>query len=102
MCVVSMIIDHTLDKWTQPDPMWPPLNPPMIPTPYWPLPAPATKEDVEALRKEVLDLKELIKKAIAYDKKNNEPHCEDKEKLDKLRKIANIVDINFDDIFLGV
>lgn len=44
-------------------------------------------------------MKELLKKAIEYDKKNNEPHCEVEEKIATLKKIAEMVGVSLEDIF---
>lgn len=99
MCVVSMIGDHYHDKWR--DLKYPPrqvttitdndlskfLNPP-----------PDLNKKFEELKKEVEEMKELLKKAIEYDKKNNEPHCEIEEKIATLKKIAEWVGIDLTDV----
>ena len=102
MCVVSLIGDHYNDKWkTNPF-----LNPPPNINPNqntsgiinysFDL---VTKSEFEALRKEVLEMKELLKRAVEYDKKNNQPHCEMDEKVALLKKIAELVGVSLDDIF---
>lgn len=89
MCVVSMIADHYQEKW-----QWPTIpNQTVIP-----LPSPVTKEEFDTLKKDVLEMKELLKKAKAYDEKNNEPDCEIADKVDFLKKVAKLVGINLDDI----
>jgi hypothetical protein len=100
MCVVSMIGDHFDDKWR-------PLFPPQMPT----IPAPAivdweklfnpppTKADYDALKKEVEEMKELLKKALEYDKKNNEPHCEIEEKMAILKAVAKGMGVDLNEIF---
>ena len=57
-----------------------------------------TKEEFEALKKEVLDMKELIKRAIDYDKRNNEPHCETENKIALLKQVAEMVGVDLKDI----
>ena len=123
MCVVSLIGDHYSDKWKKNDwlkpyiqPNQPPINlPPVNP---WgnPLPPAAcvggpyvhspinfptsvSKEDFDALKKEVLEMKELLKKAIEYDKRNNEPHCEMEEKVVTLKKVAELFKVDLSEIF---
>lgn len=95
MCVVSMIGDHFHDKWNTPYnqniikeiEIWRNSN---FPKPN------VTREEFDNLKKEVLDMKELLKKAFDYDKKNNEPNCEIEEKIATLKRVANLfgIDIN--------
>lgn len=93
MCVVSMVGDHYNDKWRHINPI----------NPFDNSPSPHVKDDVtryefDQLRREVLEMKELLKRAIDYDKKNNEPDCHIDEKMEKLRKIAELVGIDLSDI----
>ena len=106
MCVVSMIGDHYADKWR--DRILPYQRP--IDWPYWPVdegPASSpgakpvehpTREEFDALRKEVEDMKALLKSAVEYDERNNEPHCEVEEKMELLRRVAEMVGISLDDV----
>lgn len=87
MCVVSMVGDHFGQKW---DKYWPQqwiYQQPIVPN-----------EDIEKLKEEVKELRELLKRALDYDKKNNEPHCEVESKMEKLKAIADIVGISLDDL----
>lgn len=111
MCTVSMIGDHFTDKWndkwihpsapntTAP---WPNTitSRPNTTLPYVP---PITvslvsKEEFEELKKEVLEMKQLLKRAVEYDEKNNEPHCETEEKIATLKKVAAMVGVSLDDV----
>lgn len=87
MCTVSMIGDYYGEKWGQPDYKWVFDNINNV-----------TRQEFEALKKEVEDMKELLKRAKIYDEKNNEPDCELEEKMKKLREIANIVGVDIDEI----
>lgn len=87
MCVVSMIGDHYSDKWKQP-------NYQQIFSTF----PEVSRHEFEALKKEVLEMKELLKKAVEYDKKNNEPACEIEEKVALLKKIAELVGVDLKDI----
>lgn len=107
MCVVSMIGDHyhdKWDKWIQPANPFQPFSPTSIPStnPNTTFPAVftqgPTKEEFEELKKEVLEMKELLKKAIQYDIDNNEPHCEIEEKMATLKKVSEMVGVSLDDI----
>lgn len=88
MCVVSMIGDHYNDKWNTPDykQIWD----------NWPE---VTKQEFDALKKEVEEMKELLKRAKIYDEVNNEPNCEIENKVAMLKKIAELFNINLDEVF---
>ena len=73
MCVYSMIADHYLDKWKQ----LPPVRyDPLYPQPYSPVVVPVVvpRPAVPAISQEELDeFRKLLRRARAYDRKNNEP-----------------------------
>lgn len=97
MCVVSMVGDHYADKWRDKYPIRPD---PIV----WPWPnqtAPdnhPTRAEFDALRKEVEEMKELLKRAKEYDERNGEPDCEVDEKMELLRRVAAAVGISLDDV----
>ena len=100
MCVVSMISDHYMDKWKddsrlQTLPYYPPAQIP----PFDHYNFVVSKTEFDKLKAEVEEMKLLLKRAIKYDEVNNEPHCELAEKKEVLRKIAELVGVNLDDIF---
>lgn len=92
MCVVSMVGDHYGNKFNQPD---------------WldhlarvqQAPRTVSVSEFDELKKEVLEMKELLKKAIEYDKRTNQPHCEDADKKALLIKIADVFGVNLKEIF---
>lgn len=102
MCTVSMIGDHYGDKWN-------PLIPSGEQGPYpqpktvedWSqiLNPPVRKSDFDALKKDVEEMKALLKRAIKYDEMNNEPHCEMEEKVALLKAVAKIVGVDLSEIF---
>lgn len=97
MCVVSMVGDHFNQKW---DDYFPKPSGPLTPWPpqtYWPTPPPS-REEFDKLKKEVEEMRALLIRAKEYDEKNNEPSCEIEEKMEKLRKIAELVGLSIDDI----
>lgn len=105
MCTVSMVGDFWHDRWQ--DPLKQSPTNPFFPRPYEkPLDldwlqkqlAP-TREEFEALKKEVEMMKELLKRAKEYDEKNNEPHCEMEEKVALLKAIAKMVGVSLEDVF---
>lgn len=93
MCTVSMIGDFYNDKWRY----WPPLTPASQPPVFITQPE-ITRAEFEQLKRDVEDMKELLKRAKKYDEDNGEPDCEIDEKMQKLRAIAKIVGVDLDDV----
>ncbi len=87
MCTVSMIGDHFNNKWQHPTYQQIFTNIPDV-----------SRAEFEALKKEVEEMKVLLKRAKEYDEKNNEPNCEIEEKMALLRKFADVVGIDLDDV----
>jgi hypothetical protein len=82
-----MVGDHYRDRWTEPK--------------YYPIiqePQYATREEIEALREEVLQMRQLLERALEYDRKNNEPECQLEEKIAMLKKVAEIVGVDLTDL----
>lgn len=74
MCVVSMVIDHYLDKWNPP-PLTPGITYPLTPQRTIP------QADIDEFYR-------LLERAREYDRKHNQPDCELEEKKNKLKKLA--------------
>ena len=92
MCVVSMIGDH-YDTWLPkkyPDtfPHWPVL----------PHTQDVSRQEFDALKKDVEEMKDLLRRAKDYDARNNEPDCEIEEKMALLKRIAELVGIDLNDV----
>lgn len=87
MCVVSMVGDHFNDKWQEPYYQKIFTNIPDV-----------SRAEFDALKREVEEMKALLKRAKEYDEKNNEPNCEIEEKMAMLRKFADAVGIDLDDV----
>jgi len=95
MCVSSMIGDYFGDKFTEKPQQQQPLT--------WPYPFDGekpTKQEFDDLKKEVLEMKELLKRAIKYDKENNQPNCEIDEKMEFLKQVAGLVGIDLGDVLI--
>lgn len=112
MCVFSAMGEHYRDKWNPED--WKKQYP-QIPHPFQ---QPGNtnlgdllhqynhqaqidllKKQLEELRKEVLEMKEILKVAKDYDERNNEPHCEMEEKVKLLKEVAKLVGVDLRDVF---
>lgn len=117
MCFMSMVGNDWSDKWKQ-TPVQPlPYSPTIVPNqpytppsqPYTPeVPfdfgslykkQPPTREELEVLRAEVLELKKILEKAKTYDIENDEPHCHMDEKIAIIRSFANAFNIDVTSIF---
>jgi hypothetical protein len=55
--------------------------------------------EFDSLRKDVQEMRELLTKALAYDRMTNQAECSNEEKLDRLEKIAQFAGIDCTDLF---
>jgi hypothetical protein len=85
MCVVSMISDDWNNRRA-------PVYQPII------VPGPSQAE-FDALKKELEELKKLLVAAKVYDDNTGQPDCEKEEKIELLRRLAEIVGVDFSDVF---
>jgi len=92
MCLVSFIGDHYTERWT-PTQTTPPTTSFVVTIP------PVTREEFDALRRDVEEMKTLLKKAKQYDIEHGEPDCEMDEKVEVLRRVAELVGVDLSDIF---
>jgi hypothetical protein len=108
MCTVSNIGDNYRDNFA---PRWPnvpvwPAQPTGVPYPAQPsaVPVPTftpavSKEEFEALKKEVEELKQLLKAAKKFDEETGQPDCHMDDKVDFIKKLAEYVGVDLEDIF---
>lgn len=96
MCSVSFVGDHYTQKFQN----WPGLASQPVPsqTTQTTILAGVSQADFDALKKEVLEMKELLKKAKLYDEQTGQKDCVMEEKVALLRKVAEAVGINLDDV----
>jgi hypothetical protein len=98
MCAVSMVGDHYRDwipkRYPDVFPIWPQSSE------QWPvaLPPEISRKEFDDLKKTVEEMRDFLKRAKEYDERNNEPECEVEEKMELLRRVADLVGINLDDI----
>jgi len=67
--------------------------------PYVAVQNPVTQEQFEQLRQEVLELKQLLLAAKAFDEKTGQHECSQEEKVELLRQVATMVGVDLKDIF---
>lgn len=100
MCAVSMVTEY----WKNND-QWKYNGIPSIPgTPGVGFPTgglnynPVSRAEFEQLRKEMMELKELLKAAKAYDDLTNQPNCEKEENVKVLKKVAEALGVDLSDV----
>lgn len=91
MCVVSMVGDYYKDAFEKRFPTPKDIFRPELPK--------VSQFEFDQLKKEVLEMKELLIKAKAYDEKNNEPHCEQEDKIAVIKKVAEYVGVDLTEVF---
>ena len=114
MCTVSNIGDNYRDNFP---PRWPgivhpntwPVQPTGVPYPAQPHVTPTekvyintsgvSKEEFNALKKEVEELKQLLKAAKKFDEETGQPDCHMDDKVDFIKKLAEYVGVDLEDIF---
>lgn len=97
MCAVSNSMDGFRDNFFPKSP-W--ANPPSNPL-VWPLPATPngpSRREFDALKNELEALKDLLRAAKIYDEKTNQPDCEMAEKVDWLKKMAEYLGVDLEDV----
>lgn len=103
MCVMSMITDHYRDKWSpywdqQNSPKWPDMTPYVNPSKTVTF-TPVGRSELDALRKEVEEMKALLKKAKVYDERTGQADCEMADKVAFVKKVAAAVGVSLEDVF---
>jgi hypothetical protein len=100
MCVVSMIGDYEKDRLfpNQPKPMAPyttggEINWGSLFNP------PVTREEFESLKKDIEEMKELLKRAKKYDEDNHEPDCQIEAKMELLMAVGDVMGVDIRSIF---
>lgn len=94
MCIVSNISEHYRDDWTKPR-TWDIGTYTVSTVPF----SEVTKEEFEALKAEVEEMKELLRMAKILDEKTGQPDCEMDDKVALIKKIAEAVGVDLADIF---
>lgn len=97
MCAVSMVGDYFSETIPRKYPFVVPDGSQQYQFyPVYPVPS---KEEFDALKKDVADMKNLLLRAKAYDEETGQKDCEKAEKVAMLRDIAKAVGIDLDEVF---
>lgn len=103
MCTVSAIGDNWKDTFPFRYPSWPYIQPSTLPTPTFSSPVViqqgVSQEEFDKLKKDVEELKELLKAAKKYDEATGQKDCEMDEKVEFIKKIAKFVGVDLNDVF---
>jgi hypothetical protein len=99
MCTVSFVGDSFEKHWTPRLPEWFPNGIPNTApfpkrggVPSYELPQ-ISREEFDELKREVGLLKELLERALEYDKATGQPDCEQEQKIALLRAVAKAVGV---------
>jgi hypothetical protein len=60
---------------------------------------PITREELAALKAELAAVRDLLKAAKIYDEKTGQKDCEDPEKVQLFRRLAEITGVSMEDVF---
>lgn len=107
-----MVGDYYRDKWSyiyepvhqrptyqpysiQPSPL---TQPSALGQPAGGLAPVITRQEFDDLKRDVLEMKELLKRAKEYDERTGQTDCEQDEKLAVLRKVAELVGVDLKDV----
>lgn len=96
MCVISMVGDQYTEKFKN----WPGFASPPLPgqTTHTILTAGVSQADFDKLKAEVVEMKAALIKAKLLDEASGQKDCHMEEKVALLRKVAEAVGINLDDV----
>jgi hypothetical protein len=94
MCVVSMIGDHYGERIPQ---QYPWVVQPNVNTN--PLYSPVTREEFNSLKRDIEEMKALLLRAKQYDEEHGEPDCEMEEKVEMLKRVAEMVGVDLYEVF---
>lgn len=96
MCTVSMVGDTYADRWRYIRTV-PPFTETGTSTTLV-LPSPITREEFDALKAEVEEMRELLIAAKRIDELTGQPDCEMEEKVAVLRRVAELVGVDLEGI----
>lgn len=98
MCVISNMGDQYRDTFPK---RWPNVVPHVEPTAPIVInnPPVISREEFEALKQEVEELRKFLLAAKDFDRMTGQPDCEHGDKVALIKKLAELVDVDMDDVF---
>lgn len=94
MCTYSMVGDWARDTLPKRHPWIIPYSEPAVPGA---IPDGVSRLEFEELKRDIQDIKDLLKRAAKYDEENGEPECETGEKVALLKRLAELVGVDLSD-----
>jgi hypothetical protein len=88
MCTVSAVGDYWTRELPQRD-YYPSIRPIIIDQTQPVI----SREEFDALKRDMEELKKLLRAAKEFDKKTGQPNCEMEEKIELMRRLAKIVGV---------
>lgn len=102
MCTVSNIGDGWRDSFPKKYPdIVPYIQKPQVSITEFLVFKEQHKKEIEELRNEIKELKKLLKAAKEFDAKTGQSNCEMDDKVEFIRKIAELVGVDMNDVFFG-
>jgi hypothetical protein len=105
MCAVSAVGDYwgrTLPQRDYYPPIAPLIYPPGGGTGGAADTTPAvTRHELDALRRDIEELKKLLVSAKKFDEATNQPDCEMEEKVALIKKLAKLAGVDLSEVFPG-
>ena len=108
MCMVSAVGDNWRNTFPERNPWYTP-QPVINPNPNYIYPlnheiystvgAAPTREEFESLKKEMQELKALLLAAKHFDEKTDQHDCETDEKVELIKRIAELVGVDMKEVF---
>lgn len=99
MCVVSYVGDYFRDTMPQ-KPYWPAVAPVVNPPATVPVVITnITREEFDALKRDVEEFKLLLKAAKRFDEKTGQPDCETESKIALIKSLADLVGVDMSEVF---
>lgn len=92
MCMISNVGDAYRDQFRKD---WPNT----ITTTTFPDLSGVTRKEFDELKKEVEELKIMLQAVKRFDEATGQPECQMDEKVEFIKKLADLLDVNMDGIF---
>lgn len=96
MCMTSAVGDYYKDSLPS-KPYWDGIQP--FINPLAPIAPAVTRQEFDALKRDLEELKKALLAAKRFDEVAGEPDCEMDEKVAIIKKLAKVVGVSMEDVF---